>query len=204
MIFTETRLAGAFIVDVQKREDARGFFAREFCDDEFRAHGLEPVAPQTNMSLSHKAGTIRGMHFQYPPAVESKVVRCVRGALVDIIVDLRPESPTFLEHVAVELTEDNWRSLYVPGRFAHGFQTLRDDTVCIYRAGHRYAPDCEAGLRYNDPRLGLTWPVPVSTVSDKDTAFADFDCVEHDLRQRMMLGTPQAAAPHQSRERALP
>ena len=124
MIFTETKLNGAFIVDIERHEDPRGFFARGFCQREFEEHGLKPVIAQGNIAFNHKKGTIRGMHFQFPPAAETKLVRCTRGAIVDIIVDLRPESPTYLQHIAVELTEDNYRALYVPERFAHGYQTL--------------------------------------------------------------------------------
>ena len=124
MIFTETKLKGAFIIDLERREDSRGFFARAFCQKEFKAHGLKPIIAQANIASNIKKGTVRGMHFQYPPAAETKLVRCTRGAILDIIVDLRPESPTYLQHVAVELNEDNQRALYVPERFAHGYQAL--------------------------------------------------------------------------------
>src|SRR3977135_1355025 len=129
VIFTETKLKGAFIIDLERREDTRGFFARAFCQNEFKAHGLKPVIAQVNIASSLKKGTLRGMHFQYPPAAETKLVRCTRGAILDIIVDLRPESPTYLGHVAVELSSDNYRSLYVPERFAHGHQGLEDRTA---------------------------------------------------------------------------
>ncbi len=128
MIFTETKLAGAFVIDVDRKEDNRGFFARVFCQHEFEEHGLKPVIAQANVAFNHRArARMRGMHFQYPPAAETKLVRCTRGAILDIIVDLRPESPTYLEHVAVELSADNHRALYVPERFAHGYQVLEDD-----------------------------------------------------------------------------
>ena len=127
MIFTETKLAGAFILDLERREDNRGFFARTFCQHEFEEHGLKPVIAQANLAFNKHKGTLRGMHFQFPPAAETKLVRCTRGAILDIIVDLRPESPTFLEHVEVELSADNGRALYVPERFAHGYQVLEDD-----------------------------------------------------------------------------
>ena len=126
MIFTETKLKGAFIIDIERREDSRGFFARAFCQKEFAEHGLKPVIAQANIAFNKTKGTLRGMHFQYPPAAETKLVRCTRGAILDIIVDLRPESPTYLEHIAVELTADNYRALYVPERFAHGYQVLED------------------------------------------------------------------------------
>src|SRR5205085_2908695 len=145
MKFTETKLKGAFIVDLERREDSRGFFARAFCQKEFAAHGLKPIIAQANVASNHKRGTMRGMHFQFPPAAETKLVRCTRGAILDIIVDLRPESPTYLQHVAVELNEDNQRALYVPERFAHGYQALRDKTDTSYQVGEFYAPACESG-----------------------------------------------------------
>ena len=128
MIFTETKLKGAFIVDVERKLDERGFFARSFCQNEFSARGLKSTIAQANVAHNLHRGTIRGMHFQYPPAAETKFVRCTRGAILDIIVDLRPESPTYLEHIAVELSEENMRGLYVPERFAHGYQVLLDGT----------------------------------------------------------------------------
>ena len=141
MIFTETKLKGAFIIDLERREDARGFFARAFCQNEFEAHGLKPIIAQANIAFNIRKGTLRGMHFQYPPAAETKLVRCTRGAILDIIVDLRPESPTYLQHVAVELNEDNQRALYVPERFAHGYQALRDNTDTSYQVGEFYTPE---------------------------------------------------------------
>ena len=124
MLFTETKLRGAFVIDLERREDNRGFFARAFCQNEFSDHGLKPVIAQANIGFNRRRGCLRGMHFQYPPAAETKVVRCTRGAVLDIIVDLRPESPTFLEHISVELTADNHRAIYIPERFAHGYQAL--------------------------------------------------------------------------------
>ncbi len=154
MIFTETKLNGAFIIDLERRGDNRGFFARVFCQHEFAAHGLKPVIAQANIAFNRQKGTLRGMHFQYPPAAETKLVRATRGAIVDIIVDLRPESPTYLEHVAVELSQENQRALYVPERFAHGYQALVDDTETSYLVGEFYAPATEGGLSPLDPRLG--------------------------------------------------
>jgi dTDP-4-dehydrorhamnose 3,5-epimerase len=127
------------------------------------------------------------MHFQYPPAAESKLVRCTRGAILDIIVDLRPESPTYLEHLAVELDEDNHSALYVPGRFAHGYQTLRDNTETSYQAGEFYTPGTEGGLRYDDPRLDLQWPLPVEVISEKDQAWRPFDEIRDELETRMAV-----------------
>ena len=154
MIFTETKLEGAFVIDLDRKEDSRGYFARAFCQEEFKAHGLKPVIAQGNIAYNRRKGTIRGMHFQYPPAAETKLVRCVRGAILDIIVDLRPESPTYLQHVAVELTEDNQRALYVPERFAHGYQVLRDDTDTSYSVGEFYTPNCRRRPDVRRPASG--------------------------------------------------
>lgn len=190
MIFSETPLAGAFIIDVERREDERGFFARAFCQREFEQHGLRPVIAQANLAFNHKRGTLRGMHFQYPPKAETKLVRCTRGAILDIIVDLRPESKTYLQHVAVELNEDNRRALYVPERFAHGYQCLADTTETSYQVGEFYAPGQEGGLRFDDPRLGLVWPLPVSVISSKDTEWSLIDSIERELGARMAIGSP--------------
>jgi dTDP-4-dehydrorhamnose 3,5-epimerase len=192
MLFAETNLPGAFTIDLERREDERGFFAREFCQEEFEAHGLKPAVVQVNLSFNAKAGTLRGMHFQYPPAAETKLVRCVRGAILDIIVDLRPESQTYLKHIAVEINEDNWRALYVPERFAHGYQVLRDNTVISYHVGTPYTPSAEGGLLHDDPALGLNWPMPVSMISERDRAFQPYVQIEQELRQRMSL--PRAVA----------
>jgi dTDP-4-dehydrorhamnose 3,5-epimerase len=187
VIFTETRLKGAFIIDLERREDSRGFFARAFCQKEFAAHGLKPTIAQANVASNFKKGTLRGMHFQYPPAAESKLVRATRGAILDIIVDLRPESETYLEHVAVELNEENQRALYVPERFAHGYQALRDNTDTSYQVGEFYTPDAEGGLLHDDPRLKLKWPLPVSVISEKDQKFALLDAIEPELKRKMSL-----------------
>ena len=185
MLFTETDLPGAFIVDLEQREDERGFFAREFCQEEFEAHGLKPVVVQANLAFNAKAGTLRGMHFQYPPAAETKLVRCMRGAILDIIIDLRPESPTYLQHIEMELNEDNWRALYVPERFAHGYQALKDNTVTSYHVGEVYTPSAEGGLLHDDPALGLNWPMPISVISEKDRAFHPYESIERTLMWRM-------------------
>jgi dTDP-4-dehydrorhamnose 3,5-epimerase len=188
MIFTETPLAGAFIIDLELREDDRGFFARMFCQHEFEDHGLEPVIAQANVAFSRRRGTLRGMHFQYPPTAETKYVRCTRGAIVDIIVDLRPESPTYLEHTSVELTADNRRGIYVPRRFAHGYQVLADDTETTYMVGEFYSPEDEGGLAHDDRRLGLSWPLPVTEISDKDAGWRLLDEVEPEVKRRMAAG----------------
>ncbi len=185
MIFSETNLSGAYIIDLEQREDNRGFFARMFCQKEFLARGLKPVIAQANIASSLKRGTLRGMHFQYPPAAETKYVRCTRGAILDIIVDLRPESPTFLDHIAVELSADNQRGLYVPERFAHGYITLEDNTDTSYMVGEYYTPGVEGGLMYDDPRLGLRWPIPVQCISEKDAKWNLLDEIEYDVIQRM-------------------
>jgi dTDP-4-dehydrorhamnose 3,5-epimerase len=187
MRFTETRLAGAFLIDLERREDNRGFFARTFCQNEFAEHGLNTTIAQANLAFNRYKGTLRGMHFQFPPKAESKLVRCPRGGIVDIIVDLRPESPTYLEHIAVELNEENGTALYVPERFAHGYQVLADNTETTYQVGEFYAPETEGGLRYDDPRLGLAWPLPVAEMSEKDDAWALLDEYEPELKRRMSL-----------------
>jgi dTDP-4-dehydrorhamnose 3,5-epimerase len=187
MIFTETRLAGAFVIDLELREDSRGSFARAFCQHEFADHGLEPVIAQANVAFNRSRGTVRGMHFQYPPAAETKLVRATRGAIVDIIVDLRPESPTYLEHVEVELSAANGRSLYVPRRFGHGYQALEDATETSYLVGEFYAPELEGGLRIDDPDLGITWPLPIGDMSDKDRAWPLLSEAGAELRRRMTI-----------------
>src|SRR6186713_973912 len=182
MIFTETKLKGAYTIDLERREDSRGFFARAFCQNEFAAHGLKTLIAQANVAFNHVKGTLRGMHFQFPPAAETKLVRCTRGAILDIIVDLRPESPTYLQHIEVELSEDNNRALYVPERFAHGYQVLRDKTETSYQVGEFYTPNAESGLMYNDPRLGLKWPLPITVMSDKDRQWTRLAEAEADLK----------------------
>jgi dTDP-4-dehydrorhamnose 3,5-epimerase len=197
MIFTETRLKSAFIVDCERREDERGFFARIFCQREFRQLALESNVAQTNTAFSVKRGTLRGMHFQYPPAVEAKLVRCMHGAILDVIVDLRPESATYLQHVATELSGESQRALYVPGRFAHGYQTLRDGTAILYQASSFYEPNAESGLRYDDPRLAIDWPLPVTAVSGRDLAFDLLENVQGELTVRMSLSSfSQRPEPH--------
>src|SRR2546422_6242272 len=187
MIFIETKLKGAFILDVDRREDNRGFFARVFCQREFAEHGLKPLIAQANIAFNKKKGTVRGMHFQFPPAAETKLVRCTRGAILDIIVDLRLESPTYLHHVAVELTADNHRGLYVPERFAHGYQVLEDGTETSYQVGEFYTPGSEGGLMYNDPRLGLKWPLPITEISPKDDSWKLLAEIEPELKSRMTV-----------------
>jgi dTDP-4-dehydrorhamnose 3,5-epimerase len=172
MRFTETKLAGAFVIDLQTRDDSRGFFARSFCQREFEEHGLKPLVAQCNCSFNHRRGTLRGMHFQLPPAAETKLLRCTRGAIYDVIVDLRPESPTYLQHVGYELSEANHRQLYVPEMFAHGYLTLTHGAEVTYQVGEFYTPGAERGLRYDDPALGIDWPIPIDVISEKDANWA--------------------------------
>ncbi len=176
MIFTPTDVAGAYIVDLEPRGDERGFFARAFCRGEFEAHGLSSRVIQCNLSSSSRAGTLRGMHFQVAPHEEAKLVRCTRGALYDVALDLRPESPSYLRWVGVELTSENHRMLYVPEGCAHGFQSLADDTEVFYQVSAAYAPDAERGVRWDDPAFAIAWPEAESRViSDKDAGWPAYE-----------------------------
>jgi dTDP-4-dehydrorhamnose 3,5-epimerase len=179
MIFTETPLRGAYLIDLEKRSDDRGFFARVSCEREFGAHGLEHRFVQTNNSLSVRRGTLRGMHYQLAPNAETKLVRCLRGGLYDVILDLRKGSPTFGRWYGAELTEENRRMMYVPKGFGHGFLTLRDDSEALYFVDEFYAPERERGIRWNDPAFGIEWPIPPEVVSEKDRAFPGFDPAWH-------------------------
>jgi len=185
MRFVECDLSGAMVLEPEPVQDDRGHFARLFCRREFEAHGLNPCVAQANVAFNRLRGTVRGLHFQYPPAAESKLVRCTRGAILDVIVDLRPESPTFLRHVAVEISAANRRSLYIPERFAHGYQTLEDGTETSYLVGEFYAPEFEGGLLHDDPRLGIAWPLAVAAISAKDRRWAPLADVEPELVGRM-------------------
>jgi len=171
MHFTETKLPGAYTIEPQLHEDGRGLFARTFCAREFRDHGLQDIFVQCNTSWNARRGTLRGLHYQSPPSTEVKLVRCTAGALLDVMVDLRPESPTYLQHVAVELTAKNRAALYIPGMFAHGFQTLEEGTEVFYQMSEFYAPKLARGIRYDDPKLGIQWPFPVSSISDQDLSW---------------------------------
>ena len=175
MRITPLTIPGPAIVEAEAATDARGFFARTFDRTAFIEAGLDPHIEQCGMSYNRFAGTVRGMHLQVAPYQETKLVRCVRGAIVDVIVDLRPGSPTRLQHVAVRLTAENRRALYVPAHFAHGFQTLVDHTEVVYQISGSYEPSAERGVRHDDPALGLTWPLPVSIVSDKDRGLPSLD-----------------------------
>ncbi|WP_181705714.1 dTDP-4-dehydrorhamnose 3,5-epimerase [Chthonobacter rhizosphaerae] len=175
MIFHETPLADARVIELEKRGDNRGFFARFFCENEFAEAGLETRFKQINNSLSARTGTLRGMHYQLTPSAEVKVVRCIRGALWDCIIDLREGSPTFGKWHGVELTAENRLAFYVPRGFAHGFVTLTEDTEALYLVSDLYAPDRERGVRWNDPAFGIEWPVEPTEISPKDAAWRDFD-----------------------------
>jgi dTDP-4-dehydrorhamnose 3,5-epimerase len=174
MIFTQTPLKTAMIVDLEMRTDDRGGFARTFCAQEFEAHGLKPAVAQCNMSFNHKRGTIRGMHYQLQPAAETKLVRCTKGAIYDVIIDMRPDSETYLKHFGILLTESNRTALYVPEMFAHGYLALTDGAEVVYQVGEFYSPGYERGIRYDDPFFGIQWPEPITVISEKDAAWPPF------------------------------
>jgi dTDP-4-dehydrorhamnose 3,5-epimerase len=171
--FIETPLKGAFVIEPERLVDGRGFFARSFCAEEFSAHGLNPRVAQCNVSFNLKAGTLRGMHFQKEPHAEAKLVRCTLGRVHDVIIDLRPGSATYCRWFALELSAANRRMLYVPEGFAHGFQTLEDDTEMFYQMSEFYRPESAAGVRWDDPSLAIAWPVAQPIVSDRDRSYPD-------------------------------
>jgi len=179
MKFTETALKGVFVIELEKRGDDRGFFARLFCENEFKQHGLNPKIVQMNNSLSSTRGTLRGIHYQLAPKGEDKTFRCVRGALFDVVIDLRPDSPTFLKHVAVELTAESRKMIHVPQGCANSFMTLDDDTEIFYFTSEFYSQQQERGIRYNDPALGIKWPMEPMVISDKDKSHPDFKPETH-------------------------
>jgi dTDP-4-dehydrorhamnose 3,5-epimerase len=174
MRFEPTKLKGAWIIAIDPARDSRGYFARTFSVDEFAAKGLETSFLQHSISHNAQSGTLRGMHFQRDPHGEVKLVRCVKGAIWDVIIDIRPTSPTFGGWQGFDLTDQNGRQLYIPKGFAHGFQTLGDDVVVNYLISEPYAPQSAGGLRYNDAKFNITWPLPVSVISEKDTQWPDF------------------------------
>ena len=174
MKFTHAPLAGAWLIGLEPHEDERGFFARLWCAEEFGARGLETDVAQTSMSYNRRRGTLRGMHWQAAPHEETKVVRCLRGALYDVIIDLRPESATFTHHFAVELTAGNRLALYIPRGFAHGFQTLEDDTEVLYQMSVPYSPDHGRGVRWDDPAFGIRWPIVPPVMLARDGTYPDF------------------------------
>ena len=174
MNFKETELKGAYIIELERLEDERGYFARNYCKKEFKQNGLELTVVQCDVSYNIKKGTLRGMHFQSAPHQEAKLVSCTRGAMYDVIVDLREQSPTYCRWIAVELTEQNCRMFYIPYGFAHGFQTLVDDTVVYYQMSEYYHPGLARGVRWDDPAFGIKWPVGISIMASKDRQFPDF------------------------------
>lgn len=183
MKFNPTPLAGAFTIDLDRIGDDRGFFARFFCTEEFSKAGLVSNYVQINNSLTKSKGTLRGMHYQLPPAAEVKVVRCIRGELFDVILDLRPDSSTFGKWFGETLSAENRRMMYVPRGFAHGFVTMQDDTEAFYLVSSPYAPKCERGVRYNDPKFSIAWPLAPTEISDKDAKWPDFDPAWHGVDQ---------------------
>jgi len=174
MIFTETKLKGAFIIEIKKIEDERGFFGRSYCQTEFKEHGLNTNVVQANVSYNKKKGTLRGLHMQLPPYDETKLVRCTKGSLYDVIVDLRKDSPTFKQWIGVELTADNYRMLYVPEGFAHSFITLEDETEATYQVTQFYTAGAERGFRWNDPAFNIQWPIEPVIISEKDRSHSLF------------------------------
>jgi len=173
MKFTETKLKGAYIIELERLEDERGYFARAWCQREFLNNGLDAALVQCNVSYNPKRGTVRGMHYQDPPYAETKLVRCTRGAIYDVIVDLRPDSQTFLQWTASELTPDNGKMMYVPKGFAHGFQTLEAHSMVFYQVSEFYAPEHCRGVRWNDPQLNISWPHEVGVISPQDQRWGD-------------------------------
>jgi dTDP-4-dehydrorhamnose 3,5-epimerase len=178
VIFEETELPGAYIIEPQRIDDERGFFARTWCEGEFRDHGLDGRIVQCNISFNKKKGTLRGMHYQVNPHAETKLIRCTRGAIFDVIVDLRRESPTYMRHVVVVLTHESHKMLYVPKGFAHGFQTLEDDTEVFYQMSEFYYPASSRGFRWDDPAFRIGWPEATRTISMKDLSYPDFGQAE--------------------------
>ena len=174
MIFTETPLAGAFIIDIERFDDERGFFALSWSEKDFAARGLEPRFVECNLSFNRKKGTLRGMHYQETPHGQAKLVRCTMGAICDVIIDLRPDSPTFKRWAAVELTAANHRMLYVPPPFAHGFQTLEDNSEVCYQMSTPFVPESGRGVRWDDPEFRIAWPIAEKTMNERDRSYPDF------------------------------
>jgi dTDP-4-dehydrorhamnose 3,5-epimerase len=174
MIFHETKLKGAYVIEIEKLNDHRGFFARSWCQREFETHNLVSRIKQSNVSYNKIKGTLRGMHYQLSPYEETKLVRCTRGAIYDVIIDLRPASPSYSQWIGVELTGENYKMLYVPENFAHGYQTLEDNSEVTYQVTQFYTPGSERGIRWNDPAFSINWPVEVRVISDKDKSWPDY------------------------------
>ncbi len=188
MRFVATPLAGAFVVEIEAQADTRGFFARMWCADEFAAHGLQNACVQTSISRNERRGTVRGMHVQLPPSQEAKLVRAMRGALYDVIIDLRPGSPTYLQHFGVELSAQSHNALYIPAAFAHGFQTLADETEVHYQMSDYYAPELAYGIRWTDPAFGIAWPqAQAGAIHPRDAQYPDFDRAAYEATFRQAL-----------------
>ncbi len=186
MRFESLAIDGAALVRIEPHPDPRGFFARTFCVDEFAGAGVPTAVVQASVSFNERAGTVRGMHFQWPPSREGKLVRCLRGRLYDVLLDLRPQSPSYLQHVGVTLDEDNRDAVFIPPGIAHGFQTLLQRTEVWYQMTDRYAPALAAGVRWNDPAFSIRWPMPQSMISERDARYPDFDreSFERELERR--------------------
>ncbi|MFQ5787192.1 MAG: dTDP-4-dehydrorhamnose 3,5-epimerase [Thermodesulfobacteriota bacterium] len=175
MIFKETKLNNVFIIEIEKKEDHRGFFSRTWCKREFEGHGLKPEMVQSNIAFSKKRGTLRGLHYQMAPFEEDKLVRCIKGSIYDVIIDLRPDYPTYKQWLGVELDGENYKMIYVPGGFAHGYLTLTDNTEVFYQVSQFYFPGSEKGIRYNDPTFNIAWPeIDNLVISDKDRNFPNY------------------------------
>jgi dTDP-4-dehydrorhamnose 3,5-epimerase len=174
VIFSAASLPGAYVIELEPHRDSRGFFARTWCRREFEEHGLDADLAQCSMSYNARRGTLRGLHWQAAPKEEAKLVRCTTGAIYDVIIDLRPESPTYLKHFGVELTQGDRRALYIPRGFAHGLQTLTDETEVFYQISEFFAPEHARGIRWNDPAFGIEWPIPDPIILDRDNSYPDF------------------------------
>jgi dTDP-4-dehydrorhamnose 3,5-epimerase len=174
MRFVESKLAGAYVIEPERYSDDRGFFARTFCQREFEAHGLNPCVAQCSVSFNKRKGTLRGMHFQVAPHQEAKLVRCTMGSIFDVIIDVRPDSPTFKQYFSVVLSAENRTALYVPEGFAHGFQTLEDNSEVFYQISEFYVPECARGVRWNDPAFAIRWPDDERIILDRDQSYPDF------------------------------
>lgn len=187
MKFEALPIAGAMKVSIERHTDHRGFFARTFCIDEFATNGLPTAVVQSSISYNAKAGTVRGMHFQWLPSTEDKLVRCIRGAIYDVLLDLRPESSSYLQHIGVRLDDQNRDAVMIPHGVAHGFQTVADDTEVFYQMTDRFAPELASGVRWNDPAFGIKWPLSHITIAPRDAGYPDFDREEFEcdvLRHR--------------------
>jgi dTDP-4-dehydrorhamnose 3,5-epimerase len=195
MRLRETPLAGAFLVEIEAHADTRGFFARTWCAQEFAAHGLRDVCVQASISHNERAGTVRGMHLQLPPSQEAKLVRCTRGAIFDVIIDLRPQSRTYRQHFGVELSSQVCNALYIPAEFAHGFQTLADETDVLYQMSDFFAPALAYGVRWSDPAFGIAWPrAEASAIHPRDAGYPDFDRTAYEAQRRAAAGDPGRGA----------